>query len=79
MMEVYKVITGKHDALRAPQVIRVHSKVTRGNELKTKKLGTYIGTCSLLTTCQNANCRKCADTYCECRVCMGTSQYEVQV
>jgi len=39
MIEVYKIITGKYDALTAPktQIIRAHSTVTRGNTLRLEK------------------------------------------
>ena len=34
---MYKIITGKYDPSTAPQIIRAHSTVTRGNQLRLEK------------------------------------------
>ena len=37
MIETYKIVTGKYDANVSPVLIRSHSQVTRGNNLRLQK------------------------------------------
>jgi len=38
MIEIFKILTGKHDALVSPTLITASSCMTRGNDLRLQKI-----------------------------------------
>ena len=51
--------------LTTPQIMSLHSILHIGPSLYIYIHRLCIHTCSLLTTCQNANCRKCEQNFIE--------------